>query len=59
MCVSLCVFISRVSAFCTRCIVCCSIAWLCFVLLRLNVLLTSMCASVVIDCVCFLSGVFV
>ena len=42
---SLCVPLSCVSAFCVRFIVCCSMAWFWFVLVRLNVLLTSMCVS--------------
>ena len=47
---SLCVFLSCVSAFCFRCIVCCSMAWVCVVLVRLNVLLKSMCVSFVLLC---------
>ena len=57
---SLCVFLSCVSAFCFRCIVCCSMAWVCVVLVRLNVLLKSMCVSFVMyNVILCLSGVFV
>ena len=56
----LCVFRSCVGAFCVRFVVCCSMAWFCFVLVRLNVLLISMCASFAMYCVVvFFSGVFV
>ena len=49
---SLCVFLSCVSAFRVRFIVCCSKAWFCFVFVRLNVLLESMCVSFVMYSVC-------
>ena len=45
------VFLACVGAFCVRFVVCCSMAWFCFVLVRLNILLIRMCVSFAMYCV--------